>query len=56
MVRFILSELLRHPLSPREIAERCLYQLTRNEEARIGHWRSKGLEPPSWRAAAHLVQ
>ncbi len=56
MVRFMISELLRHPLSPKEIAARCRYQMTRNEEARINHWRARGLEPPSWRRGRDLVQ
>jgi hypothetical protein len=50
MGRFMLSELLRRPLSPRESAGRCRYQLRRNEEARIGHWQARGLTPPLWRA------
>jgi hypothetical protein len=44
------------PLSPREIAKRYRYQLRRNEEARIGHWLARGIEPPSWRQASHLLQ
>jgi hypothetical protein len=56
MVRFMISELLRRPLSPREIAARCLYQLTRNEEARINHWGARGLDPPPWRSARDFGQ
>jgi SRSO17 transposase len=55
MVRFMISELLRQPLSPKEIAARCRYQMARNEEARINHWRARGLEPPSWRRGRDLV-
>jgi SRSO17 transposase len=56
MVRFMIPELLRLPLSPRQIAARCRYQMRRNEEARINHWRARGLEPPSWRRGHDLVQ
>ncbi len=56
MVRFMISELLRQPLSPKEIAARCRYQMRRNEEARISHWKARGLEPPSWRRGRDLVQ
>ena len=54
MVRFMISELLRRPLSPKEIVARCRYQLTRNEEARIGHWLARGLTPPPWTASREL--
>jgi len=56
MVRFMISEPLRQPLSPNEIAARCRYQMRRNEEARIGLSRARGLEPPSWRRGRDLVQ
>ncbi len=52
----MISELLCQPLSPKEIAARCRYQMRRNEEARINHWKARGLEPPSWRRARDLVQ
>jgi hypothetical protein len=53
----MISELLRRPLSPREIAERCRYQMRRNEEARAGHWLARGLTPPPWKASRDdLVQ
>jgi hypothetical protein len=39
--------LLRNPETNRSLLSRKLtYQLYRNEEARIHHWRSRGLEPP----------
>jgi hypothetical protein len=45
MMRLMVSELLRRPVSPEEIIARCRYQILRNEEARIGHWRARGLTP-----------
>jgi hypothetical protein len=56
MVRYMISELLRRPLSPREIARQCLRQIERNEDARIGHWRARGLKPPPWRQSHDFVQ
>jgi SRSO17 transposase len=56
MVRFMICELLRRPLSPRDIVMRCRYQLWRNEEARINHWLARGLQPPSWRASRNFTQ
>jgi hypothetical protein len=56
MVRFMISELLRRPLSPRGIVGRCRYQMRRNEQARIGHWLARGRKPPPWWASRNLVQ
>jgi hypothetical protein len=55
MVRFMISELLRRPLSPREIVGRCRYQLRRNQEARIGHWLARGLTPQPWRVSRSVL-
>lgn len=51
LVRSALSELMRKPKSPSEIAAMCLRQLRRNEAARIAHWRAKGLTAPPRRRA-----
>jgi len=56
MMRFMVSELLRRPLSPDEILARCRYQLMRNEEAWIGHWLARGRKPPPWWASRDFGQ
>jgi hypothetical protein len=47
-----LSEVLHKPKSPGEIAALCMYQMRRNEQARVARWRAKGFQPPPRRRAA----